>query len=70
MDEVTKYLNRVSYADASDDLEIIDTVTVSEALYAANLAKLVVLDEIVNASKNEEIYDVINKLTLKYKKLV
>jgi hypothetical protein len=70
MDEVTKYLNRVSYADASDDLEIIDTVTVSEALYAANLAKLEVLNEIVNASKNEEIYDVINKLTLKYKKLV
>lgn len=70
MNEVIKYLNRVSYADAADDLEIIETVTVSEALHAANLAKLELLEEIVSASQNEEIYDIINRLTLKYKKLV
>jgi hypothetical protein len=70
MNEVIKYLNRVSYADAADDLEIIETVTVSEALHAANLAKLELLEEIVSASKNEEVYDIINRLTLKYKKLV
>jgi hypothetical protein len=70
MNEVIKYLNRVSYADAADDLEIIETVTVSEALHAANLAKLELLEEIVSASQNEEVYDIINRLTLKYKKLV
>jgi hypothetical protein len=70
MNEVQKYLNNVSYADTGDDLETIETVTVSEALYAANLAKLDLLDEIVNATKDEEIYDTINRLTLKYKKLI
>ena len=71
MSEAIKYLNNVSIADTGDDLETIETVTISEAIHAVNLAKVELLEEIASKSTPEENdYDIINKLLSKYKKLV
>ena len=74
MSEAIKYLNNVSMAETGDDLETIETVTISEATHAVNLAKVELLEEIVlksNSLDNDyDAYDIINQLLSKYKKLV
>jgi hypothetical protein len=72
MNEAVKYLNSVSYVETGDDLETIETVTISEATHAAHISALQAVTEVLNLQNKQGLIEAsdVENLINKYKKLI